>query len=522
MSERISFATLSLLINESVKAKDLPEKKVHRIYQKHKWRVDEVNKIAYIPLVNFHRQKVAEAIIELDDLNLVVQYSYHVKIGRRKVIAPVMYAVAGHGINMHEIIMGSKSEDGYVIDHINWITLDNRRCNLRRATYAQNNHNRTKCPGKSSNYYGVSLDVRSQKWIARICIDGKRFNLGKFEVEKIAAEVYDAHAILFYGEHARTNGILSDLEIQMVRTLGITDNWKTPERKVIRLPDYVTKGEDGMYHFNYQAKDFDLCKKFKIPTLAECITLKQQLDDELKLLRPITRNASGVAVFRVYYDKRTKFVETEVDDDVWRDLSQHRFGYNGPYVYIFIDGKIRTLHTYIFQKYIGDIERGKTVDHKKSKEPLNNRVVNLRPASKALQTHNQMKKKDSVEKYKGINYMKGLYHVFINHQSWGSYKTEEEAAEAANVMFTDIYGSDARLNVIDKTKKTTQYNRIPDEVITRKYILSLKYVKDVYNIIINKKLNAKAGGPFKVADIKGEHLDIVKLQLANILFPQEL
>jgi len=82
---------------------------------------------------------------------------------------------------LHRYIM--KPPTGMVIDHINGDKLDNRRCNLRIATYAQNSHNKASINiRKIGNNYNVHFKV-----------NGKQRSFGTFttyeEAEKRRAEV---------------------------------------------------------------------------------------------------------------------------------------------------------------------------------------------------------------------------------------------------------------------------------------------------------------------------------------------
>lgn len=68
------------------------------------------------------------------------------------------------------------------IDHINGIRNDNRILNLRSITHQQNNFNK-----KSK---GVYFQKDRNKWMAKIKINGKQINLGRFETELKAKEAY--------------------------------------------------------------------------------------------------------------------------------------------------------------------------------------------------------------------------------------------------------------------------------------------------------------------------------------------
>lgn len=79
------------------------------------------------------------------------------------------------------------------IDHINGDRADNRICNLRDATRAENSQN-MRSPHKDSvsKYLGVTWHKACRKWWARICIDGRRISLGYFDTESDAADAYVA------------------------------------------------------------------------------------------------------------------------------------------------------------------------------------------------------------------------------------------------------------------------------------------------------------------------------------------
>ena len=95
---------------------------------------------------------------------------------------------------------------GMLIDHINRNGMDNRRANIRPATYSQNSYNRNKHSRPStSKYKGVSRRKQKKKWNARITVEGKQKWLGSFEDEIEAAKAYDRAAKKYHGEFASLN-----------------------------------------------------------------------------------------------------------------------------------------------------------------------------------------------------------------------------------------------------------------------------------------------------------------------------
>lgn len=106
----------------------------------------------------------------------------------------------GSLIRMHAEVFGAPGPD-----HKNGNGLDNRRENLRAATAVQNQMNRGKYAHASSPYKGVTWLRQDKKWWARIKVEGKRLDLGRFPDERSAALAYNEAAIKHFGEFARIN-----------------------------------------------------------------------------------------------------------------------------------------------------------------------------------------------------------------------------------------------------------------------------------------------------------------------------
>lgn len=110
-------------------------------------------------------------------------------------------------LKMPEAIIGKK--EGFIIDHINGDTLDNRRCNLRQATHQQNmcNGKITKTKKSTSKYRGVyrKKGKKIRPWVASIANKNTQIHIGYFQTEKEAALAYDKKVRILHGEFSITN-----------------------------------------------------------------------------------------------------------------------------------------------------------------------------------------------------------------------------------------------------------------------------------------------------------------------------
>lgn len=95
-----------------------------------------------------------------------------------------------------------------LVSYVDGNSLNNQRSNLRLATKQQvsRTHRKHKPNGAStSEYKGVHWGKREQRWVARICVDGRNIHLGYFREEIDAALAYDNAARERFGEFTRLN-----------------------------------------------------------------------------------------------------------------------------------------------------------------------------------------------------------------------------------------------------------------------------------------------------------------------------
>jgi hypothetical protein len=139
------------------------------------------------------------AVVDAADYQWLSRYRWCVKSGR----SGKFYAGRSEGgrfIMMHRQIM--QPPPGMVVDHIDGNPLNNRRCNLRICTLAQNARNRRPMPS-TSGFVGVYPSRK--KWSARITYRGRVLNVGLFDDKVTAAKARDRKARELFGEFAYLN-----------------------------------------------------------------------------------------------------------------------------------------------------------------------------------------------------------------------------------------------------------------------------------------------------------------------------
>ena len=115
-------------------------------------------------------------------------------------IYAIRHGKRGRTVYMHREI--THAPKGSVVDHADHNTLNNRQCNVRVCTNAQNAANAGP-RGGASGYVGVQKN--KDKWVAVITSRGKDYYLGRFDDPVEAAKVRDRKAYELHGPFAYLN-----------------------------------------------------------------------------------------------------------------------------------------------------------------------------------------------------------------------------------------------------------------------------------------------------------------------------
>ena len=153
-----------------------------------------------VHLYNKSHECIAKALIDEADIPLVKSYKWGFdgNYARTSVVENGKLKI----LYLHRLIMNNPKK---VVDHLNGNRLDNRRCNLRVCTRADNVHNRTCKPATSSGIHGISWVKRINKWHVRICIDYKQKHIGYYSNLNDAIEARKEAEKKYFGDFSPLN-----------------------------------------------------------------------------------------------------------------------------------------------------------------------------------------------------------------------------------------------------------------------------------------------------------------------------
>ena len=107
-------------------------------------------------------------------------------------------------ILLHRLILDCY--DKKIIDHSDGNTLNNKKNNLRICNKSKNAMNSKKRnDALTSKYKGVHFNTRTQKYVAKIIVDGKTTHIGYFDSELNAAKAYNKYSKIYHGAYSRIN-----------------------------------------------------------------------------------------------------------------------------------------------------------------------------------------------------------------------------------------------------------------------------------------------------------------------------
>lgn len=143
---------------------------------------------------------------DLDDYELIQNYYWRIK--QNGYVSTALWDKINKKIveiQLHRMIM--QPEKNKEVDHINQRRYDNRKDNLRIVTTSQNQMNVAVRKNNTSGISGVNWDIATNKWRARICVDGKRISLGCFDDFNDAIQARQCAEKKYFGDYRYDNNI---------------------------------------------------------------------------------------------------------------------------------------------------------------------------------------------------------------------------------------------------------------------------------------------------------------------------
>lgn len=161
---------------------------------------------------------------DMDDYNKIKDYCWHErkytnnysvpmtrlsKNDAKTMTLPNNEIVNVRDIRFHYLIYGKYS------DHLDRNPFNNRKYNLRIATFKENSRNISVGSKNTSGFIGVSIDKRYNKWRAYITVNGRQISLGMFEHKDDAIRARLEGEVKYFGEFSSQRHLFEKYNIKV-------------------------------------------------------------------------------------------------------------------------------------------------------------------------------------------------------------------------------------------------------------------------------------------------------------------
>lgn len=141
----------------------------------------------------------SEYLFDLEDLHLIESRNWYPdKDGY--LVCGYYYFGRYQVSRFHRIVMHAKA--GEIVDHINKNRKDNRKRNLRRCAFTENDRNRGLYSTNTSGVTGVFFDKECGMWLANISYNGRRVYIGRYKHKEDAIMARLKKEVELFGEYA--------------------------------------------------------------------------------------------------------------------------------------------------------------------------------------------------------------------------------------------------------------------------------------------------------------------------------
>lgn len=157
---------------------------------------------SFIELKNRKKEITGYAIIDTEDIELILEYRWYKSKDGYAVYADRLKKFNTSYITMHGLIMNCLGGFKITPDHKNLNRLDNRKENLRLSERCQQQMNHNLNSKNTSGIIGVNWDNYYNKWLTRISIDKISTYVGRYNTFEEAIKARLKSEIKYYGEFA--------------------------------------------------------------------------------------------------------------------------------------------------------------------------------------------------------------------------------------------------------------------------------------------------------------------------------
>lgn len=306
--------------------------------------------------------------------------------------------------------------------------MDDRKCNLRFATYSQNMQN---VEHRGNNMYRGVAQYKDV-WKAHC----REKYLGRFMTAEAAAWAYDQYVLVKYGPDSVINGVTEP-----------SDTTPLMRTKRSNYQNGIRQDKNGKWIVRIR-KGTTFCYRKVFSTFDEATTasasVRAKLEREEKESRTniqITRNSDGEAVI-----KTSRGAEILVDEDTWLHLNEAKWSITKAGYVVTGNSKFRRSYMH---RYIMEAKRGDIVDHINGVRN-DNRKSNLRIVTATVNAANKRKKPGLSSLFHGVsahnNKWTAACHKNGTCEYLGIYESEEVAAWVRDQRVRELYAEFANLN----------------------------------------------------------------------------
>ena len=191
------------------------------------YKINYKTKVATFNLYNQRNIKIAEFVIDLDDIELVKYHKW--RLSHNHVITGQPAKKTQRNV-AHIILDFNTKKSNMVCDHIDGNPLNNKRSNLRLITQSDNVKNQAINCKNTSGYKGVCFDRKRNKWASEIRCGKKRVHFKRSYKKEYAVYMRMIAEKKLFKEYARE----SEIKRMMDFTKNITENIKKELNKHVK------------------------------------------------------------------------------------------------------------------------------------------------------------------------------------------------------------------------------------------------------------------------------------------------